>query len=218
MDTERIEEAILLIVAVLMLLYIFPFTIAADMAITVALALLLIAILVLRSIAWHKDGITPYDGITVIGIALTFIYLASLTVLATNALNTLVLLLFACFFSLMAVVLYQHRKAPEHPRVRKLRVWKVGPKTPRSEFKKGVEPIPERPPRWYRRVFTRKARSANVEPLAERPPRWYNRTLPQGAAHAPRRTGFKSGMEPIPEITPEHLHRMGVYDAAPKRK
>jgi hypothetical protein len=234
MKLERLEEILLVVIAAGLLSYVLPFSLPRNIITTVIIAFVLIALLILRSIAWHKDGITPFDGILVIGVGITIAYLASFVAFSGNPLNTIVLLLFACFYCLLAVMLYQHRFVPAaHPRVRHLRTWKIAPKRSR-EFKQGMEPLAERPPRWYKRAF------ANREPLPDHPPRWYDRTMIQGVPARQRGAWFRRafqeplresvpawerktraaerGMQPIPEITPAHLHKLGIYDSEPRRK
>lgn len=218
MRLERIEEGLLTITAAALLSYLAPFTPGTHIALTVIIALFLIGLLILRSIAWHKDGVTPFDGIMVIGIGLTIAYLASFAAFTQTAANLFVLLLFACFYAMLAVMLFQHR-TPAHPRVRQLRRWKVNAARHARRESQGLTPLPERAPpweneSWLKRTFNLDApkpgwQKPNREPLPEM------KTPALGKVHD---ASFKQGIEPIPEITPEHLHRMGVYDAEPRRR
>lgn len=241
MNTERLEEVMLILTGIALLTFTLPFSMPRAIITTVIVALLLMGLLVLRSIAWHRNGITPFDGIMVIGIGVTIAYLASFTAFSQNLLNIIVLLLFAAFYALMAAMLFQHRFGQNVKRARTTR--KASPHVSREEFKKGsqepsswnrrsraphgVEPIPERAPPWekpslFKRMFNLDRPSPGwqrppVAAIPERPPRWYNRTMVQDTPR-PHTAAFKHGIEPIPEITPEHLHRMGVYDTEPRKR
>jgi hypothetical protein len=227
MNPDRVEEVIMGVIAVLMLSYLLPFSLVRNVFATLFIAIGLIVLLIFRSISWHRDAITPFDGILIVGICISALYLFSFYAFQRSALTAIVLVLFAIFYAMMAFFLYQHRWLFLQPRLTHHHASVAHYDTDKHvdhvhdpAFRKGIEPIPEHaPPHHHRRTirsfFARKAqphntaqpRHAHIEPIVQmEAPR-------PGKMHD---SSFKRGMEPIHEITPAHLHRLGVYDLEKK--
>jgi hypothetical protein len=207
------------VIAVAMLTYILP-SVILNVTASVIIAICLIALLALRSIAWHKQRTTPYDLLVIIALLLAIVHLFTFSAFAHTIGSTVVVLLFALFFIMMAALFAIREARPEgFEALQDLR--QAGPVMhPRhvphvihakQQHKpvvfKGLEPIPERPPRWER--SKRFIKSFRREPIPEiKPPQL-------GKVHG---EAFKRGIEPIPEITVEHLHKLGVYETEPRKR
>lgn len=213
MNPDRIEEGIMALIAIAMLSYLLPFSLLRNIFVTLIIALALIALLIFRSISWHQEVITPFDGILIVGICISVLYLFSFYAFQRTLLSAAVILLFTVFYGLMAFLLYQHRWLFRAQPV--VEVYADHAHDP--EFKRGIEPIVEHaPPHHHHRMTIRSffQRKAKPHPTAQ-PHHTHMEPIPEvhtpqpGKIHDDR---FKRGIEPIHEITPEHLHRLGVYD------
>jgi hypothetical protein len=221
MNPDRAEEIIMGAIAVLMLSYLLPFSLVRNIFVTLFIAIGLIALLILRSISWHRNAITPFDGVLVVGICISVLYLFSFYAFQRNPLSAAVIVLFAIFYGLMAFLLYQHRWLFLQPRMTVHHMeYRSADHTHDPLFKRGIEPIPERAPphhhhrRTIRTFFQRKAtpemqHHAHIEPIHE---------IQAPKAGKSHEAAFKRGMEPIHEITSEHLHKLGVYDISSSSK
>ena len=60
MNPDRIEEIMMIIIAILMLSYLLPFSLVRNIFATLVIAVALIVLLVFRSFSWHHDEVTPF--------------------------------------------------------------------------------------------------------------------------------------------------------------
>jgi hypothetical protein len=174
MTTDRAEELLLLLVAACLLSFLLPQSLARDLVAMVLIALSLVAVLFLRTVSWHRQRATPFDGVLALGVLLSIAHLASFGAFQRGVLAGLITMLFAIFYALMAYLLYEHR-------------WLFRAKPQKPARSDGA-----------------RVREIHMEPIHEiRLPR-------PGKLHG---SEFKRGLEPLHDVTPEHLHRLGVYDA-----
>ncbi|MBR9700335.1 hypothetical protein GOV11_00535 [Candidatus Woesearchaeota archaeon] len=108
MNRERVEEFLLLTLALGTLSYLVPSTVGPRLIITILLAIGLIALLVLRSIDWRNET-NPYDWILILGIIVAILHLFSFSAFESSPLGLVIILLLGIYYTLMAVLLYRHR-------------------------------------------------------------------------------------------------------------
>ena len=109
MRRERIEETLLAIIAALLFFALFPVSIGTRIATAASIAIGLIALLLLRSADWHAGSATPFDGILLVGIAASIVHLATFLVSDPSIINSVLLIVAASFYAVMAALLARHR-------------------------------------------------------------------------------------------------------------
>jgi len=188
MNRDRAEELLMVAIAICMFTYLLPFSLPRDILATLVVAVALVVLLVLRSISWHLEEITPFDGVLLLGICLSIVHLLSFFAFQQGVLSAMVIVLFAVFYFLMAFLLYRHR-------------WLFRPQpayhAPRyaSRARPRAQERQERPRRSFlRRVFRRDhahdpAFRRGIEPIHE--------ISEHDHGHDPI---FKRGIEPIPPL------------------
>gem|GEM_PF-5049889 len=220
---ERAEEFVLLLVAVVFLLLLAPLSLPVTLGLTLLIAVALIVILMLRSYGWHSDRITPYDWVVIAGAFLTLAYLSTFLAFVRTMLGVIVIVLFALFYAILAVLLMRHRgwlfgdgknnddiNDMHYAHVKR---YKIVRKDAREHQEHQAATSAQDLPARRRFSFFRRKRDAEFKRGLE--------PIPEVAANDPKEERFfKRGMEPIPpmrEVTAEHLHRMGVYETESPR-
>ena len=288
MTRATAEGIVLMLIGLAMLSYLLPFSLARNMLATLFIAIALIVIIIMRSITWHHGG-TPYDGVLLIGVIVSILYLFSFFAFDRSVLTSIVLVLFAVYYGLMALFIsmygmrHQHlvihtHLAPDvqghdfaHDPVFRHGIEPIEEHAPphhehheSAAFMKGVTPIVERAPAHHVHKDSHQSYMRGIKPIAEHaPPHHVHKESHQSfmhgvkpiAEHAPphKRTllqrmfrmnkaplphdphlepipemqplhgkvhskEFTKGVEPIHEVTAEHLHKLGVYSLEPLQK
>jgi hypothetical protein len=189
MHRDRAEELLLLIVAACMLSFLLPFSLGRNLVVAVVVAVALVMVLVLRSLAWHIEAVTPFDGVLVLGICMTVIYLVSFYAFQRSVFSFIVIALFACYYVLMAFLLYQHR-------------WLF-----RERWTAGDLPAPPRESREFRRPSRHGDPSRTSAPAGTPKRSLLSRIINRRPKERDAR--FRAGNEPIPDLkgpTPSRLH------------
>lgn len=109
MHRDRIEEALMLVVACGMLTFLLHADITRDLSTLVMLALVMVLLLIVRGVSWHEERITPYDGILIIGIFLTALYLFSFMPVQRVPFTAPTIIVVALYYLIMAILLAMHR-------------------------------------------------------------------------------------------------------------
>ena len=109
MQLDRIEESLMAVIALCVLSYLLPFSITRNVIVTAVIAVGLIVLLLLRSVSWHLERITPFDGVLLFGILVTIAYLLSFFAFQQTVLGAALVILFAIYYGLMAFLLARHR-------------------------------------------------------------------------------------------------------------
>jgi hypothetical protein len=109
MHRDRWEELLMIIVGFGLLTFLFPMLLARDILMLLLLAFTLIILLILRGISWHEERITPYDGVLLLGIFFSVLYLFSMMPLGRVPLTWLTVMVFAVYYFIMAFLLIRHR-------------------------------------------------------------------------------------------------------------
>jgi hypothetical protein len=195
-------ESVLLVLAGLSLLFFLTPSVALTLFASFILSLLLIALLVMRSIAGHGGYRGAFDIVIVLSVVLLVGMLLSMAVFWHGVLSAIMIVLASLLFLLLGAVSWwlgaSHAcGAPHAPRERHVRA---------SAHVEGREERHTRP----RKAFLRRLFRRNLEPI----PMMNPAAAEVGKQHDP---SFKQGIEPLHEVTPAHLHKLGVYDAEPRK-
>ena len=108
-NRERIEEVLLVALALITLTYIPVEGRLFQIIITLILSVGLIALLMLRNIDWRIQGSGPFDWVLVSGVLLSLVHLVSFHAFEQTILSGIVVAMFAFFYLFMAGVLFRHR-------------------------------------------------------------------------------------------------------------
>lgn len=109
MHRDRVEETILVLVAVLLTALLAPFSLTTRLVTTVSIAVALVLLLVLRSADWHEGGATPFDEVLLAGVALSVVHLVSILASTVTIIGQALLVAAAAFYAAMALFLARHR-------------------------------------------------------------------------------------------------------------